>query len=91
MNFKAWLHSVVAAGISSAANSVVVIVLDPAKFNFSHGGLAHLGEVAALSALFGIALVLKQSPLPSEKVTVTDKTVSQTVTVAKTDASNAPN
>lgn len=67
MNWKAWLHSLLAAAISSAAGSITASIVDPAKFNFTASGLAHLGEFALVNAGLAVALILKQSPLPPDK------------------------
>jgi hypothetical protein len=68
-----WLKGIAAAGISGAANGVVTgfaaIGIDPSHFNLQ-AGLHHtlqLGGIsAAISAILGVALYLRQSPLPSE-------------------------
>lgn len=64
MTTKAWLHSMAAGAISAAATSVTTCVVDPAKFNFTAQGLAHLGEVALLSAALSVCALLMKSPLP---------------------------
>lgn len=66
MNWKPWLHSIVAAAISAAAGSITASIVDPEKFNMTASGLQHLGAFAAINSLLAVALVLKQSPLPPE-------------------------
>lgn len=65
MDWKLWLKGLLAAVISSAANSISVLVADPQHFNPSAaGGMRNLGIVALVSAIVGAALYLKQSPVP---------------------------
>lgn len=64
LSFKAWIHSLAAAAISSAATALSAIYVDPAKFNFSLAGIKDIGEVAAGAAFIAIAGLLRQSPLP---------------------------
>ncbi|MGH9358210.1 MAG: hypothetical protein ACRD4Q_00035 [Candidatus Acidiferrales bacterium] len=65
MNLHAWLKGLMAAVISSAANSISVLVADPQHFNpGAAGGFRNLGLVALVSAIVGAALYLKQSPVP---------------------------
>lgn len=62
-NWKPWLKGLAAAGIGGAANSLVVMIADPASFNpTTHG--KKLVFVAVISAVVSAALYLKQSPLP---------------------------
>lgn len=75
---KTWVHSIAAAAISSGANAVLVTVVSPSTFNLSGAGLAKLGELIVLSSVVAVALILKQSPLPSDTQTVT-ATLTQTV------------
>ena len=75
---KVWLHSIAAAGISSGANAILVTVVSPSTFNFTGPGLLKLAELIVLSSALAVALILKQSPLPSDTQTVT-ATVTQTV------------
>lgn len=60
-----WLNGLVAAGISGAASSISVMVVDYDHFNLTTG-LKHLGLVALVSAVIGVAGYLKQSPLPTK-------------------------
>ena len=64
MNWQAWLKGLLSAAIGAAANSVTLMIADPATFNLGEG-LSKVGTVAAVSAIVAAALYLKQSPLPS--------------------------
>ncbi|HLI35503.1 MAG TPA: hypothetical protein VKW70_10690 [Terriglobia bacterium] len=65
MNWRIWLKGLFAAIVSSAANSISVLIADPHHFNPSvAGGFKNLGVVALVSAIVGAALYLKQSPVP---------------------------
>jgi len=68
-----WLKGAAAAAISGAANGIVTgfaaIGIDPHHFNLSagiHDTLKIGGVSALLSAILGVALYLRQSPLPRE-------------------------
>lgn len=68
-----WLKGVAAAAISGAANGIVTgfaaIGIDPHHFNLAAGihDTLKIGCVSALlSAILGVALYLRQSPLPRE-------------------------
>jgi hypothetical protein len=64
--WKLWLKGLLAAVVSSASNTIAVMVSDPGHFNPAQvGGLKRLGAVIGVSALVGAALYLKQSPLPN--------------------------
>lgn len=68
MNWKIWIKGLVAAVVSSAANSISVLIADPKHFNpGAAGGFRNLGVVALVSAIVGGALYLKQSPVPSDE------------------------
>ncbi|MHB8756203.1 MAG: hypothetical protein ACYC92_14810 [Candidatus Acidiferrales bacterium] len=68
---EVWLKGAAAAGISGAANGIVTgfaaIGIDPDHFNLA-AGIHHTLEIggisAILSAILGVALYLRQSPLP---------------------------
>ena len=68
---EAWLKGAAAAAISGAANGIVTgfaaIGIDPNHFNLA-AGLHHTLQIggisAAISAILGLALYLRQSPLP---------------------------
>ena len=62
---KKWLHSAAAAAISGGANGITVMIVDPVQFNLG-SGIAKLGQVMIVGALVGLALFLKQSPLPAD-------------------------
>ncbi|HLI30100.1 MAG TPA: hypothetical protein VKV79_03240 [Terriglobia bacterium] len=65
MNWRIWLKGLIAAVVSSAANSISVLIADPHHFNpGAVGGFRNLGLVALVSAIVGAALYLKQSPVP---------------------------
>jgi len=65
MKWKNWIYGLVSAIIGGAANSIVVMAIDPLQFNFTDG-IGKLGTVAAVSAIISAAMYLKQSPLPKE-------------------------
>ncbi len=65
MNASIWLKGLAAAVISSAANSICVLIADPQHFSPQQvDGIKHLGMVALVSAIVGAAMYLKQSPMP---------------------------
>jgi hypothetical protein len=65
MNASIWLKGLAAAVISSAANSISVLIADPHHFSPQQAsGFKHLGIVALVSAIVGAAMYLKQSPMP---------------------------
>jgi hypothetical protein len=70
---RIWLKGVAAAAISGGANGIVTgfaaIGIDPSHFNLQEGFHHTLqigGVAAAISAILGVALYLRQSPLPAE-------------------------
>lgn len=63
MAWKLWLRGLLAAFVSSAANSLAVWTIDPADFNLETG-LVKIAKVALVSGLIGGALYLKQHPTP---------------------------
>jgi hypothetical protein len=72
-NLEIWLKGALAAVISGGANGVVTgfaaIGIDPNHFNLAaglHPTLQLGGVSAAISAVLGLALYLRQSPLPPE-------------------------
>ena len=73
-NLDIWLKGLAAAAISGGANGVVTgfaaIGIDPSHFNLA-AGLSHTlaigGVSAAISAVLGVALYLRQSPLPAAR------------------------
>jgi hypothetical protein len=80
MNWKAWLYSLIAAGIGGAANASLSAFAMPDVFNFSHDGLVHLGKSALIGALVPVLTILKQSPLPAPETTTTTATLTTTTT-----------
>lgn len=72
-NERIWLHGLAAAFIGGGASAVsggfANSIVDPEHFNV-HGGLAHLGEVMAVtfvvSAILSVMGYLKQSPIPPD-------------------------
>lgn len=66
---RVWLRGLIAAIVNSAASSVTVVIVDPQDFSpFVDGGLAKLGTVTLVSAVFGAALYLKEHPVPDEPI-----------------------
>lgn len=75
-NAEVWLKGIMAAAISGAANGVVTgfaaMGIDPSHFNLNagmHHTLQIAGASAAMSAILGTAMYLRQSPLPSDQPT----------------------
>jgi hypothetical protein len=66
MNWKVWLHSLIAAGIGGGANAALNALTMPDVFNLSSLGIEHLWKGALIGALVPVLTLLKQSPLPSE-------------------------
>mgnify|MGYP001554629127 CR=1 FL=1 len=64
MNWKTWLHSLVAAAIGGASNAALGAVAMPETFNFTHQGWLNLGKLAFMGAVVPVLTLLKQSPLP---------------------------
>ena len=62
---KKWVMGIAGGAINSAATSVTAMVVAPDKFNI-HQGLGELGKMALVSAIIGIALYLKQHPVPED-------------------------
>ena len=88
MGWKPWLYSLFSAAIGAAGSAVSLIIIAPATFNFTGGGLGKLGEACAANALIAIGLYLKQSPLPPEsQVTTVQDT--RTITVTPVPTANA--
>jgi hypothetical protein len=73
-SWEIWFKGILAAAISGGANGIVTgfaaIGIDPSHFNLQ-AGLSHTFEIgavsAAISAVLGVALYLRQSPLPPEQ------------------------
>jgi len=73
--WELWLRGIAAAAISGAANGAVngfcAMGIAPDRFNLQaqfHNTLLLVGISAAFGALLGLALYLKQSPLPPNGV-----------------------
>ena len=62
----AWLYGLIGSAINAGASAVSVMVISPNEFNF-HDGFLNLLKLFGVSAIMGIFLYLKQSPLPSVK------------------------
>lgn len=73
MDLRVWIKGIVAAAVSGGANGVVTgfaaIGIDPNHFNLQ-AGFRHTMEIAgisaAISAVLGVALYLRQSPIPND-------------------------
>jgi len=60
-----WFHGLLAVVVSSAANSLSAVIVDPNDFNpFVGGSWMKLAAFALTGALIGLIGYLKQSPLP---------------------------
>jgi hypothetical protein len=87
MNWKPWLHSLVAAAIGGAATSLGAALVTS---NYSWQQAWHM---ALVGAAIPVLALLKQSPLPSVVTVTTTETVAQqhhpeaqvTTTVEKTE------
>jgi hypothetical protein len=67
-SLRTWIKGLVAAIVSSAANTITVMIVAPETFNLtSAGGFRKIGSVALVSAIVGAAAYLKQSPVPNDK------------------------
>jgi len=71
-DIRVWLKGIAAAAISGGANGIVTgfaaIGIDPNHFNLAvglHSTLVLGGVSAAISAILGVALYLRQSPIPN--------------------------
>ena len=79
MDWKTWLHSLIAAGIGGASSAALGIFAMPNTFNFTHDGLIALGKMVLIGAVVPVLTLLKQSPLPTDSVTA-QTTVTSTIT-----------
>lgn len=66
MNWKTWLHSLVAAAIGGASNAMLGAVAMPETFNFTHQGWENLAKLAIMGGIVPVLTLLKQSPLPNQ-------------------------
>ena len=64
-NLKKWLMGIAAGAVNGAATSVTAVIVAPEQFNI-HEGLSKLGQMALVSGILGIALYLKQHPVPED-------------------------
>lgn len=64
MNWKLWGRGLIAAAINAIASSLALIIVNPTTFNLFQGGAVKLLQVAAVSAILGAALYLKEHPDP---------------------------
>lgn len=88
MSWQNWLRGLLAAVISGVSNAFLASVVSPETFNASPDGLRKLGTILALSGALGMAMYLKQSPLPTaeEKKTVETTTTTTTTPAPPADA-----
>lgn len=66
MTLKVWLHGLAAAAIGAFSSSITLILVDPAKFNFSADGFLSLSKVSLVSSIIAVAGYLAKSPLPQD-------------------------
>lgn len=67
-NVQLWFRGLAAAVVSSASSAITVLIVDPNDFSpAAIGGWSKLGTVVLVNALVGLALYLKQSPIPPEE------------------------
>lgn len=79
MNWKAWIYALVAGAIGGMSSAGLSLLAMPDTFSFSGVGETHLLKALAIGALIPVFTFLKQSPLPTDTVTV-QTTATQTVT-----------
>jgi hypothetical protein len=63
MNWQLWLKGLISAVIGGVANSIGLMIADPATFNLVEG-LPKLKTAAIVAAIVALAFYLKASPLP---------------------------
>ena len=66
-DLRVWIKGLMAAVIHGAAITVTAVIVDPSAFAASRSGLGRLGAVAGISAIFGAAGYLAQSPIPGKR------------------------
>jgi hypothetical protein len=66
-DLRIWIKGLMAAVIHGAAITVTAVIVDPSAFAATRSGLGRLGVVAGISALFGAAGYLAQSPIPGKQ------------------------
>ena len=65
--WQQWLKGVVAGFIQGAAGSLTTTLVAPTQFNFTTVvGFEHVLVLAGVNGLLGMALYLKQSPVPGD-------------------------
>jgi hypothetical protein len=64
---RIWIKGLMAAVIHGAAITVTAVIVDPSAFASTRSGLGRLGVVAGISAIFGAAGYLAQSPIPGRQ------------------------
>ena len=62
---KKWLRNIIATTINGFASGLVLIIADPAVFNFDNP--RKLLITSSVFAVFGLANYLKQHPVPDEE------------------------
>ncbi|HVJ09708.1 MAG TPA: hypothetical protein VM554_15125 [Acidisarcina sp.] len=65
-DLRIWIKGLVAAIVHGAAAATTAVIVDPSAFAANRSGLLHLAAVAGVSALFGAAGYLTQSPIPGK-------------------------
>ena len=66
-DLRIWIKGLMAAVIHGAAITVTAVIVDPSAFAASRSGLGRLGVMAGISAMFGAAGYLAQSPIPGKQ------------------------
>jgi hypothetical protein len=66
MTLKVWLHGLAAAAVGAFSSSIALMIVDPAKFNFSTDGFLALGKVSLVAAIVAVSGYLAKSPLPQD-------------------------
>jgi sugar phosphate permease len=78
--FQIWVRGILAAMIGGASSAAAAALAAPQAFNGTHDGMIAFAKVIAIGAALPTLAYLKQSPLPTSSVTVTNE---QTVTATK--------
>ena len=66
-DLRIWIKGLMAAVIHGVAITVTAVIVDPSAFAASRSGLGRLGAMAGISAVFGAAGYLAQSPIPGKQ------------------------
>lgn len=69
---KTWIQSLAAGAIGGGANALLGAIAMPDTFNFTHAGLVNLAKITIMGILVPVLTLLKQSPLPTDSITVTN-------------------